>query len=94
MASNFSSSRQENRAVDKCSNDNMNTYKSNVPGDIEVNEALNTHSEKTFSKRLDLNTNRRKQRTEGIDRNGKLHLNSSKKRDVIPRNFTKNRGGK
>ena len=91
---NVSEPGKESGAVDKCSSDNLNTYKSNVPADVEFNEALNNHSEKTSSKRSDLNTTRRKQRMDGINTNGKHTLNSNKKSDVIPRNFTKNRGEK
>lgn len=91
---NVSESGKENGSVDKNSSDKLNTYKSNVPGDVEFNEALNTHSEKTSSKRTDLNTNRRKQRTEGINTNEKLYLSSKKNNEVIPRNFTKNGGEK
>ncbi|MEG0297830.1 MAG: hypothetical protein RR620_14000 [Clostridium sp.] len=91
---NVSEPGKESGAVDKCSSDNLNTYKSNVPADVEFNEALNNHSEKTSSKRSDLNTSRRRQRMDGINTNGKHSLNSNKKSDVIPRNFTKNRGEK
>ena len=91
---NVSEPGQESSAVDRSSNDNINNYKSNVSGELDFNEALNNHSEMTSSKRSDLNTTRRKQRMDGINTNGKHNLNSNKKSDVIPRNFTKNRGEK
>ncbi|MGL5151745.1 MAG: hypothetical protein ACRC7N_14360, partial [Clostridium sp.] len=87
-------SSQEKDPIDKYSNDNINTYNSNVPEHVDFNEALDEHSKITTTKRNDLNNSRRQQRMDGINANGKHTLNSNKRSDVIPRNFTKNRGEK
>lgn len=82
---------QESEAIDKNANDNMNNYKSN---DVRFTEALDMHAENTSGKRTELNGNRRQQRLEGLNTNGKHNLKSNKDKDVVPRNFTKNGGGK
>ncbi|MGG7060088.1 pLS20_p028 family conjugation system transmembrane protein [Clostridium nigeriense] len=78
-----------NEATDKYSNDNINSYKSNIPDELDFNEALNNHDKQTYNKRMNLNANRRQQRLDSLNTIGKHNLNSNKDNDVIPRNFTK-----
>lgn len=84
---------QENQSPDNYRNEGLNNYKSNTPEDLGFNEALNKHSEMTSTNRTNLNNNRRQQRMASLNTNGKHNLNSNKDKGVIPRNFTKNKGG-
>ena len=78
-------------SADNYSN-NMNSYKSNIPDELDFNEALSNHDQKTYSKRMNLNAERRQQRLDRLNTIGKHNLNSNKENDVIPRNFTKKGG--
>lgn len=87
---------EQNREVPEIYNNdnNSSSYKSNAPEELDFNEGLNKHSDNTSNKRREINSGRRQQRLDGLNTNGKHNLNNNKNKEVIPRNFTKNRGEK